>query len=113
MSDTSLPETLSVDNDRHDHHNRHIGDVGDGGDDAALLLTSPGEGMPADDPVTIIEAETITTAAHRAGRVLHYKPGFKQFLAQSVDVAVVTGEEPQLEITWTPVHAPFAVCLGP
>ena len=55
MSDTTLPETLSVDNNHHDHHNRHIGDVGDGGDDAALLLTSPGEGMP-DDPVTIIEA---------------------------------------------------------
>lgn len=59
MSDTTLPETLSVDNDRHDHHNRHIGDVGDGGDDASLLLTSPGEGMPADDPVTIIEAAIV------------------------------------------------------
>ena len=56
MSDTTLPETLSVDNDHHDHHNRHSGDVGDGGDDAALLLTSPGEGMAADNPVTIIEA---------------------------------------------------------
>ena len=52
MSDTTLPETLSVDNDHHDHHNRHPGDVGDGGDDASLLLTSPGEGMPTDDPVT-------------------------------------------------------------
>ena len=59
MSDTTIPETLSVDNDRHDHHNRHIGDVGDGGDDASLLLTSPGEGMPADDPVTIIEAAIV------------------------------------------------------
>ncbi len=59
MSDTTLPETLSVDNDHHDHHNRHIGDVGDGGDDASLLLTSPEDGMPADDPVTIIEAAIV------------------------------------------------------
>ncbi len=59
MSDTTLPETLSVDNDHHDHHNRHPGDVGDGGDDASLLLTSPGEEMPAEDPVTIIEAAIV------------------------------------------------------
>ena len=38
MSDTTLPETLSVDNDHHDHHQRHIGDVGDGGDGRCLLL---------------------------------------------------------------------------
>ena len=58
MVDTSLPETLSVDNDHHDRHNSHLGDVGDGGDDASLLLTSPDEGMP-DDPVTIIEAAMV------------------------------------------------------
>ncbi len=61
MSDTTLSPAQSVDSDRHDHHHRHSGDVRDGGDDAALLLTSPAEGMSGDptvtdDPATIIEA---------------------------------------------------------
>ena len=59
MKDAILPPALSVDNDHHDHHNRHPGDVGDGGDDASLLLTSPGEGTPADDPAAIIEAAIV------------------------------------------------------
>jgi len=64
VSDTTLPATLSVDND---HHNRHSGDVGDGGDDESLLLQSLAAGIsasestvaPDDDPVVIIEAALI------------------------------------------------------
>ena len=66
MVDTTLPETLSVDNDHHHHHHRHSGDVGDGGDDAALLLQAPETDIPSDatitpddDPVAVIEAALI------------------------------------------------------
>jgi hypothetical protein len=63
MSDTVLSSASAVGADHHDHHHRHIGDVRDGGDDAALLLTSPAEGIPDgaiitpdDDPIAVIEA---------------------------------------------------------